>query len=161
FLGVDGRVNAQPLYVSGLTIDGAVHDVVYAVTEHDSAYAFDVATGATLWKTSALAAGETTSDDHHCSQISPEIGITDTPVIDRSRGANGAIYFVAMSKDGAGKEHQRLHALDIATGTELFGGPKEVEATFPGSGDNSSNGRVVFDPGQYAERAGLLLIDGV
>ena len=161
FLDVDGRVNAQPLYASGLSIAGATHDVVYAVTEHGSAYAFDADTGAQLWKVSALGAAETPSDDHNCGQISPEIGITDTPVIDRSRGPTGAIYFVAMSKDSSGSYHQRLHALDIATGAELFGGPKEVEATYPGDGDNSSNGRVVFDPGQYAERAGLLMTNGV
>ena len=66
-----------------------------------------------------------------------------------------------MSKDGSGNYHQRLHALDLALGTELFGGPVDVQATYPGTGDNSNNGTVVFDPGQYAERSALLLLNGV
>jgi hypothetical protein len=70
------------------------------------------------------------------------------------------VYVTAMSKDGSGNYHQRLHALDITTGGEQFGGPAEIQASYPGSGDNSSGGSVVFDPSQYAERAGLLLLNG-
>ncbi len=108
-----------------------------------------------------LGAGETTSDSRGCEQITPEIGITATPVIDRAAGPHGAIYVVAMSKDGSGNYFQRLHALDVTTGTELFGGPKTIQASFPGTGDNSSDGKVIFDAAQYKERAGLLLLDGV
>ncbi len=160
-LAVDGHVDAQPLYLSGLTIAGQSHNVLYAVTEHDSVYAFDADTGAQLWKTSVLGSGETTSDDHGCGQITPEIGITSTPVIDRKAGANGTIFVVGMTQDSSGHYHQRLHALDITTGAELSGSPAEIAATYPGTGANSSNGNVVFDPGQYAERAGLLLLNGV
>jgi hypothetical protein len=66
-----------------------------------------------------------------------------------------------MSKDGSGNYHQRLHALDVTNGAEEFGGPHNIQASFPGTGDNSSGGNVVFDPAQYAERAGLLLLNGV
>jgi hypothetical protein len=159
-LPVDGKVDAQPLYLSGLSIAGKTHNVLIAVTEHGSAYAFDADTGAQLWKVSALGANETTSDDHGCGQISPEIGITDTPVIDRGHGPNGALFFVAMSKDTSSNYHQRLHALDLATGAELAGSPSEIQATFPGTGYGSTNGKQVFDPGQYAERVGLLLMNG-
>ena len=120
-LAVDGKVDAQPLYVSGLSIAGQTHNVLIVVTENDSAYAFDPDSGTQLWKVSALGAGETPSDDHGCGQITPTIGITDTPVIDRSQGPNGAVYFVAMSKDASSNYHQRLHALDLATGAELAG----------------------------------------
>ena len=82
----------------------------------------------------------------HATRSPPEIGITATPVIDRSAGANGVIYVVAMSKSGT-TYFQRLHALDVTTGAELFSGPKNITATFPGTGDNSSNGNVIFDPG--------------
>jgi len=68
---------------------------------------------------------------------------------------------VAMSKDGAGNYHQRLHALDLALGTEMFSGPAEIQATYPGTGDNSNGTDVVFDPGQYKERSALLLLNGV
>jgi len=157
---VDGRVDAQPLYLSALAVGGVQHNVLYAVTEHDSVYAFDADTGTQLWHSSVLPAGEIPSDDRFCFQISPEIGITATPVIDRSRGPNGAIYVVAMSKDGAGKYHHRLHALDITTGAELFGGPTEIVATYPGTGDNSANGIVTFDPAKYSMRSGVLLLNG-
>jgi hypothetical protein len=159
-LPVDGKVDAQPLYLSSISIAGVIHNLLIAVTEHGSAYAFDADTGAQLWKVSALGVNETTSDDHGCGQISPEIGITDTPVIDRSSGPNGALFFVAMSKDATGNYHQRLHALDLTTGAELAGSPSEIQATFPGTGVGSTNGNQVFDPGQYAERVGLLLMNG-
>jgi hypothetical protein len=159
-LTLDGKVDAQPLYLSNLTAGGQQRNVVYAVTEHDSVYAFDADTGAQIWKTSILGANETTSGDHGCGQISPEIGITSTPVIDRKAGANGTIFVVGMSLDGAGAYHHRLHALDVTTGAEQSGSPTEIRATYPGTGANSSGGNVVFDPGQYAERSGLLLLNG-
>src|SRR5271163_1043467 len=98
-LAVDGRVDAQPLYLSQLSVAGTAHNVVFAATEHDSVYAFDADTGTVLWKVSLLAAGESTSGNHGCGQITPEIGITSTPVIDRAAGAHGTIYVVAMSMD--------------------------------------------------------------
>jgi hypothetical protein len=158
-LGVDGLVDAEPLYLSAVTIGGQTHNVLYVVTEHASVYAFDADSGTQLWKVSALGSGETTSDDHGCGQITPEIGITSTPVIDRTKGANGTMFVVAMSKDSGGNYHQRLHALDVTTGAETAGSPTEIAGTYPGTGDNSSGGNVVFAPGQYAERAGLLLMN--
>ncbi|HWF46797.1 MAG TPA: hypothetical protein VG168_07315 [Bryobacteraceae bacterium] len=159
---MDGKVDAQPLYVSRLAMPGkGEHDVVFAATEDDSVYAFDAANGQILWKVSALKPGETPSDKQHCSQVQPNIGITATPVIDRKAGSHGAIYIVAMSKDAQGGYHQRLHALDLTTGAELFRGPKDITARFPGTGDNSQNGMVVFDPKQHEDRAGLLLVNGV
>jgi hypothetical protein len=158
---VDGLVDAQPLYLGGMSVAGATHNVLYIVTEHGSVYAADADTGVSLWHMSTLPSGETTSDDRGCSQITPEIGITSTPVIDRNAGPHGTIYVVAMSKDGSGNYHQRLHALDATTGAEQFGGPKEIQASFPGTGDSSSNGNVIFEPGQYKERAGLLLLNSV
>lgn len=158
---VDGKVDAQPLYVGGLPIAGSSgSNVLYVATEHDSVYALDAATGNQYWKSSVLGSGETTSDPQNCNQISPEIGITSTPVIDRSYGAHGAIFVVAMTKDASGGYHQRLHALDLTTGAELAGSPTEITATYPGTGENSSGGSVVFAPGQYAERVGLLLLNG-
>jgi len=159
-LSVDGKVDAEPLYLSQLSLAGTAHNVVFIATEHDSVYAFDADTGAQLWRVSLLGSGETTSDNRGCGQVSPEIGITSTPVIDRSAGAHGILYAVAMSKNGS-TYFQRLHALDVTTGAELEGGPVAVQATYPGTGDNSSSGQVVFDPKQYKERAALLLLNGV
>ena len=160
FISVDSKVDAQPLYLANVIIGNQFHNVLYVATEHDSVYAFDADTGTQIWKTSILGTGETTSDDHGCSQITPEIGITSTPVIDRKQGPNGTLFTVGMTKDGAGKYHQRLHALDIITGAEISGSPTEISASYPGTGDNTQNGNVVFDPSQYAERAALLLLNG-
>src|ERR1700736_4850257 len=71
-LPVDGKVDAQPLYVSGLSISGGTHNVVFAATEHDSVYAFDADSGAPYWHVSMLKAGETTSDNRGCGQVTPE-----------------------------------------------------------------------------------------
>jgi len=157
---VDGKVDGQPLYVHSLTISNLQHNVLFVVTENDSVYAFDADATTQLWQVSALAEGETPSDDRGCDRIAPTIGITSTPVIDRQQGPNGAIYLVAMSLDSDGNYHQRLHALDLATGAELFGGPTEIFGSYAGTGDNSQDGQVIFDPGQYAERTSLLELGG-
>src|SRR4029077_7137623 len=107
-----------------------------------------------------LGAGETFCDTRGCEQVVPEIGIIATPVIDRAAGAHGIIYVVAMSKAGS-TYFQRLHALDVTTGADVSGSPQNIQATFTGTGDNSSNGQVVFDPAQYKERTALLLLNGV
>jgi len=93
---VDGRVDAQPLYLSAVSIPSiGTKNVLYVATEHGSVYAFDADsvngnTGTFLWKTSVLGSGETSSDDRGCGQVSPEIGVTATPVIDRARGSRVA-----------------------------------------------------------------------
>ena len=153
---VDGLVDAQPLIKTQVTIPGmGTHNVLYVVTENDTIYAFDAdSAGAPLWKVSVLGANESASDDRGCSQVTPEIGITSTPVIDPSAGPNGIIYVVAMSKTTTGTTtyFHRIHALDMTTGAEELGGPVTVTATFsPGP---------AFKPAQYKERAGLLLLNG-
>ncbi|MGA2002855.1 MAG: pyrrolo-quinoline quinone [Terriglobales bacterium] len=160
-LSTDGLVDAQPLYVPNLTVAGGTHNVLFVVSENDTVYGFDADSGAILWQVTALGAGETASDDRGCGQVTPEIGITSTPVIDPSAGPHGTIYLVAMSKDASGNYYQRLHALDITTGAEQFGGPVTVAAQYPGTGDNSQGGNVIFDPKQYKERAALLLVDHI
>jgi hypothetical protein len=155
FLAVDGLVDAEPLYVSNLPWAGHSHNVVFAATEHDSVYAFDADTLAQLWHVSVLGSNETPSDDRNCAQVSPEIGITSTPVITYNKG-RGLMYLVAMSKDNTGNYFQRLHALDITTGAELSGSPTTIEATFP-----NLKGETSFDPKLYKERAALLFLDGI
>jgi hypothetical protein len=157
---VDGEIDAQPLYLSSVTISGLTHNVLYAVTENDSVYAFDADSGAQLWKVSALLTGETPATAAPCQQP-PIIGITSTPVIDRTSGPDGTIYVVATSMNSSGQFFQRLHALDITTGAEEFGGPVAVKAHYPCTGEGSSGGYVIFNPKQYAERAALLLLNGV
>jgi len=157
---LDGVVDAQPLYVGGLSIPNqGTHNVLIVATEGDSLYALDADSGATLWHTSLLKTGEMPSDNRGCSQVTPVIGITSTPVITLTT-AGGLIYAVAMSKDASSNYHQRLHALSLTTGREVLGGPVDIQAKFPGTGETSSGGFVFFKPGQYKERSGLLLLNG-
>jgi len=161
-ISTDGLVDAQPLYAPNISIPGnGTHNVLFVASEHGSVYGFDADSGSNLWHVTTLAAGETTSDDRGCSQVTPEIGVTSTPVIDLTAGPHGTIYLVAMSKDASGNYHQRLHALDITSGVEEFGGAVEIAAKYPGTGDNSQGGYVIFDPKQYKERAGLLLMNHI
>jgi len=155
FLTTDGLVDAEPLYVSNLTVSGHSRNVVFVATEHDFVYAFDADTMTQLWRVTMLAPGEIPSDDRRCGQVTPEIGVTATPVISL-RDGRGVMYVVAMSKDKAGNYFQRLHALDLASGAELPGSPTTIEATFP-----NLHGVTTFDPKQYKERASLLLLDGI
>jgi outer membrane protein assembly factor BamB len=155
FLATDGLVDAEPLYVPSVAVRGRVHNVVFFATEHDSVYAFDADDLTPLWHVSVLGGDETPSDDRGCAQVSPEIGITSTPVIS-TNGNSGLMYVVAMSKDGNGNYYQRLHALDITSGAEVMGSPSTITATFP-----NRKGQTTFDPRQYKERAALLLQDGI
>ena len=159
---VDGKVDAEPLYVEGMQIPNhGVRNVLFVATEHDSVYAFDADTGRLFWHVRLLKDGETPSDARDCSQVIPEIGITSTPAIDLHRGPYGTIYVVAMSKSRLGQYFQRIHALDLRTGREESGSPVSVHATFPGHGAASRGGAETFEPKQYEERAGLLLLNGM
>ena len=165
-LAVDGDLYAQPLYVPGVEIPGkGTHNVVFAATEHDSVYAFD-AEGQPhepLWRVNFLGSGATPVPvrDVNCPFITPEIGITPTPVIDMKIGT---LYVLARTKENDGllssRYVQRLHALAITTGVEKFGGPVEIKASVKGTGAGSSNGEVAFDPLRELPRAGLALANG-
>ena len=161
-LTLDGAVDAQPLYVPGLPVNGALHNVLYVATENDTLYAIDADTGTILWSQSFLL-GESVSDsDNGCGQVGPEVGITSTPVIDLTQGPNGTIYFVAMTKVSSTVYHQRLHAVDLVEGTEQSGWPIVISVTnYPSSGPNSVGGVLPFTPQKYKERAGLSISNGV
>lgn len=164
---VDGQVHAQPLYVANLAVGGRVRNAVYVATEHDTVYAFDADAipCQQLWMTNFLddANGITTvpSQDIPGGDLSAEVGIAGTPVIDRT---TGTLYVVARTKeDGpSGPNYvQRLHALDIANGSEKFGGPVAIAATAPGNGDGTNGfGVMEFDPLIQSQRAALTLTGG-
>ena len=168
-LPVDGQVYAEPLYMSGITVNGATHNVVYVATENDSVYAFDAdsnggANASPLWQASMLssthgaAAGATTIPSSDVgTDIDPQIGITGTPVIDPN---TGTLYVVSAALEG-GSSVQRLHALDITTGAEKFGGPVVITASVPGTGNGSVNGTLTFDSLWENQRPGLLLLNGI
>jgi fibronectin type 3 domain-containing protein len=159
---LDGIAFASPLYVANVNIPGkGVHNVVYVATEHDSVYAWDAdgLTTTALWKVSFLKSGVTSvpcGDTGECGDIPTEIGITGTPVIDP---ASGTLYVAAKTKEGTSYV-QRLHALDITTGAEKFGGPVVIQASVPGSGQGSSGGQMAFNNLRENQRPALLLLNG-
>jgi hypothetical protein len=136
--GVDGQVYAQPLYVQNLSVSGGIHNVVFICTESNSVYAFDADTvGITYWHTN-LGTPFTPS----CSDLTPVVGITGTPVIDLT---SRTLY--VDTKLAVGPTH-KLHALDITTGIEKFGGPVTIAASS-------------FSASLEHQRPGLVLLNGV
>ncbi len=141
-----------------------LHDVVFAATEHDSLYAIDSATGTVLWKRSFL---DTTSPgvgltpgsdinntlsatsitavpyaDVGIADISPEVGITGTPVID---AAAGRIYLVVKTKEtinGVSHYVQRVHAINTSDGTDAVA-PYLIGDTY----NNNVNNTAVYSYG--------------
>jgi hypothetical protein len=163
---VDGSIFAQPLYVPNVTIPGqGVHNVLYVVTENDSAYAFDAdgLQSNPLWYTSFInpAAGITAVPCQlitaNLCNIAPIIGITGTPAIDDSTGT----MYLDTHIDNNGTLYHYLHALDITTGAEKNGGPILIQASVPGKGIDGSGGMVPFDAAHTFQRPGLLIMNGV
>jgi hypothetical protein len=165
-LPVRGQVYAQPLYVPNVTINGSAHNVLIVATEFEFVYAFDAdAKAAPLWKISLVdkahgaATGEhavSSSTSIGCTDMQPYIGISSTPVIDPS---SGTIYVEAKSAKGSTYIH-RLHALDLASGSEKGPGPVVITAVADGTGDGSQGGKLTFDSLHQLNRPGLLLLNG-
>lgn len=176
---VDGAVYTQPLWVPGLNIAGGVHNVLFVATSHDSVYAFDADASpcVTYWQAKLLdtlhggTAGENPvvwNEVGYCDgDIYPEVGVTGTPVIDP---ATNTIYMVSASEVGgagssgcsgySGTFYHRLHALDLATGSEKFNAPVTIAASVPGTGDGASGGMVSFNSQLHHNRSGLALANG-
>jgi fibronectin type 3 domain-containing protein len=172
---VDGAIYAQPLWVAGLTVNAAKHNVIIVATQHNSVYAFDADASpcVTLWRakltdtTHGGSATETTVPSGPTGNlvgagygdITPEVGVTGTPVIDPT---TNTLYVVSKSVIPSGPTFfQRLHALDLTTGNEKFGGPVSISnaITFPGNFSGGTS--VAFDPRTENQRPGLALVNGV
>jgi hypothetical protein len=157
----DGAVIGQVLYLPNVAITGkGTHNVVYAATMHDSVYAFDAdnntgENASPLWQVSLLPAGATPVPItvQGCSSVTAwtEVGIVATPVID---SATGTIYVVAKTYEN-GNTVLRLHALDVTTGSEKFGGPVQIAATYTLNGHTDT-----FTPLAEMNRPALLLTNG-
>jgi hypothetical protein len=159
----DGAIYGQPLWVPNVNIGGGTHNVIVAVTMHDSVFVFDADASpcVTYWNEQLIPSGETYGSyaDVSTSDIYPDIGILGTPVIDPS---SGTIYLVTKTKTTGGTYHQRLHALSLAGGTEATNSPVEISSssvTFPGSCEGSTTN--AFNTLTENQRPGLALINGV
>lgn len=142
---VDGQIYAQILYVSNVNIrDNGQHNVVYVSTMANTVYAFDADdrdTSDPLWSRNlgpAVPLPDPRIGDDAYNDIAIQIGIIGTPVIILNTPGNasdGTLYVVATTKesdDPTGYKHT-LHALDISSGDELFGGPVQITASIAGS----------------------------
>jgi hypothetical protein len=169
---VDGAIYAQPLWVANLTVSGVKHNVVFITTQHDSLYAFDADASpcVQLWHTNLIdsthggSSSETTVPSGPTGylvgggsgDITPEVGVTGTPVIDPS---TNILYVVSKSVIASGPTfYQRLHAIDLATGNEKTNSPVTISGTYPGTGDGGTT--VTFNPRQQNQRPGLALVNG-
>jgi len=164
---VDGQIYGQPLYVPNVSIPGqGTHNVVYVATQNDSVYAFDAdgLSSTALWQVSFVnpALGITPvlcyspgNPNKYCS-IYPVTGINSTPVIDPS---TNTMYLVTRTIN-TGRYYQALHAIDITTGAEKFGGPRNITGSVLGTGLGSKNGVIAFPPATSIQRAALLLANG-
>jgi hypothetical protein len=184
--GVDGQVYAQPLVLTGVGITGGpqagtTHDVVFVATEHDSLYAFDDNNGTLLWHDTLLPSrygGTVTSvpsGDVNSGDLSPEIGITSTPVIDPS---TNTIYVEEKTKEVENNNSHYLHwlhAINVGNGAERFVGPTLIADSIGDtyvsgpfvkgtSTDTPANtppgGNVAFDALRQMNRVGLTLVNG-
>jgi hypothetical protein len=198
---VQGQIYAEPLILQGVNItvgpNAGMHDVVFVATEHDQLYAYDAAAAAPtlLWQrnfldisnannhlSGATALTTVPQADVNTSDITVEIGITGTPVIDAN---TGTIYLVTKTKETVGSTAhyvQRLHAVNIQTGADqtapyVLGDTTFVSSVYTnntqiysyGSGDghvtdpyNGTGQQVVqFNALREHQRPALNLINGV
>ncbi len=161
---VDGQVYAEPLYISGVNIAGDTHNVAYVATEHDSVYAIDSNSGAVLWHDSFLGPGITTvptADTKSLTSLTPECGITASPVIDPN---THSIYVLANTKevraDGIHYVY-KLHALDLSTGAENLGGPLTLADTICNDATAADGGDYTYVSGPSVKGTGAGSVNGV
>jgi hypothetical protein len=150
---LDDTVYAQPLVVPDLTINGAKHDVVYVVTEHNTVYAIDANDG-TVLKSHTL--GDNTPDNpssvpmSFCWNNGPYVGLESTPVIDLP----GQTMYLISYQMSSGNPAYFIYSLDLATLDRKQ--RVEVKAQHTLSDGSTYN----FDPAAQRQRAALLLEDG-
>jgi hypothetical protein len=147
---VDGQIYAQPLYMPNLMINGVSHNTVFVATENDTVFAFDAdgASSSALWQ-NHLATAIPSNQQYG---ISPLVGISGTPIIEST---TGTLYVVTDGEVSSGTEYE-LHALDVTSGAEKFGGPVVLSGSVPGTGTGSVNGVLQLETGCY-QRTGLAL----
>lgn len=150
---VDGQIYAQPLYLSQVSINGGTHDVVYVTTQNNSVYAFDADATATqpttFWHVNL--GGAVIKND--ITGVNPVVGVLSTPVIDVT---TNTMYVVAEVTGTQNNQPFQLHALDVTTGADKFGGPVTVIGSVPGTASDNVNGSITLGSDCY-QRMGLAL----
>ena len=167
---VDSLVYGQPLYVPNLQIAGGTHNVVFAVTENNSIYAFDAdhKVSTPLWHTHVNIPVPCSANQpvpgSQCNSVylTSVIGITSTPVIDLTQGTHGAIYVeVRTDPNNAGNYYHSLHKYDLSTGKNMPGSPVVIKGSVPGTGRDNVHGVITFNQRSENDRGALLLANGI
>ncbi len=151
---VDGQIYAQPLYMPNLSIAGGTHDVAFVATQNNSVYAFDAdatsQNAQTFWHVGPQTLGPSVVKNDPYG-VNPNVGILSTPVIDAT---TSTMYLVVeTSNTGPNGTPFFLHALDVTTGADKFGGPVAINGSVPGTGDESVNGTVSLGTDCYQRMA--------
>jgi hypothetical protein len=162
-LPVSGQVYAQPLYLSGITVNGATHNVVYVATLSGNVYAFDAnsntgANAGPLWSISLL---DTAHGAAPGATLYAALGTTSTPVIDPVGNTNTPTLYVTSTTYESGAPVFRLHALDATSGAEKFDGPVAITPSAPGTAADAVGGIVSLTTRNHNQRPGLLLLNGI
>jgi len=123
---LDNQVYAQPLIVSGLSISGGTHNVVYVATTNNSVYAFDADTFTQYWHVNLGTPITNAAYGTGCVDIDGSAGIVGTPVIDTT---NNTIYVVNSLNNPSGTYSFQLHALSLTTGADNSGSPVTITAS--------------------------------
>ncbi|MDX1931365.1 MAG: PQQ-binding-like beta-propeller repeat protein [Capsulimonadales bacterium] len=144
---LDGFVNGQPLYVSGLKINEKRYNVVIAATDTNSIYALDSETGKILWERKSVVPPVTGGQFNGAWNSREFHGILSTPVIDLP---NHTLYTCLPHARGL-KQVYEFWAIDIRNGSVKPGFPVEVKAR---------DGKAVFKAGQCMQRGALTLEEG-
>jgi hypothetical protein len=131
---VNGQVYAQPLVIGNTLV---------VATENDWMYGINATTGAVIWKTSLGTPYNITT----CADLTPNIGVTSTPVYDPS---TGTVYAMGLVHEISWQWH--LFGLNVNTGAITF--KKRVV----GSPTNDSH--LTFSALPQDNRPGLLLMNG-
>lgn len=148
---LDGRVDAEPLYVSQLTIPGrGTRNVVFVVTENNSLYRIDADSGKIIGHRkfgNPVPYQYKNYDDN----VFPVMGILGTPVIDRTAGV---IYLVADTYNGK-IDNFHLRAVSITTLKDV------TSATLIKISARLADGSTwTFNPKYHLQRPGLLEANG-
>ena len=111
-VALDDQVDAQPLLVTGLSIGGAKHDVVYIATEGNTIYAIDASSGAILLQANLGTPVSISQLPGGCNNNGNNVGINSTPVIDLTSKTLYVIAYVSLSP---GEQTFMVHALSLTT----------------------------------------------
>jgi outer membrane protein assembly factor BamB len=150
----DPRIEAQPLFVSGVRIGNqAPRDIVYVCTMANNVWAFDADTGQPVWPKPVNLGRPLHPGPFEIQLFNINIlwGILSTPVIDL---ATNTMYIVCWtSPDGSLANAQfQVHALDIATGQQ-----RKQPITIAADAAAQGVPNVTLVPSRNKQRAALLL----